>query len=132
MSWTYDTAVEKYLSTKAEIEKAEAELKARLAPLKERLALLEAWISAKAQEEGLSTVNAKHGTAYWSVHQSCSVVDAGAFRDFALHNCPDLLETRASKTAVAAYLEANKELPPGVNYSQRRQFNIRPKNPDAA
>lgn len=132
MAITFDTAVEKYLQLKHQIEQIDAEASKSKAPLKEQMGLIEAWITAKAQEEGLPTVNAKHGTAYWSTHTACSVADVGAFREFAINECPDLLETRASRTAVTAYLEHHKQLPPGVNYSTRKVFNVRPKAVDEA
>jgi hypothetical protein len=38
---------------------------------------------------------------------------------------PEFLESKANKTAVAAYMEANGELPPGVNVSRKLTVGVR-------
>ena len=37
----------------------------------------------------------------------------------------DMLEKRISKIAVRGYIEANKAVPPGVNYGTKLEVNIR-------
>jgi hypothetical protein len=37
----------------------------------------------------------------------------------------DMLEKRISKVAVRGYIDANKAVPPGVNYGTKLEVNIR-------
>ena len=37
----------------------------------------------------------------------------------------DMLEKRVSKTAVRGYIDANKEVPPGIRYGTKLDVNIR-------
>jgi len=38
---------------------------------------------------------------------------------------PAMLERRVSKTAVRGYIDANKEVPPGITYGTKLDINIR-------
>lgn len=122
----YDMAAERYLQTRKQIEDLEREHKAKLGPLKERLIAIESWFTAKAQEDGLETIKTPHGTGYWSTHHTATV----ASREELFNHCKendawDLVESRASKTAVKSYIEAHGAPPPGVNFSSTRVFNLR-------
>lgn len=122
----YDMAAERYLQTRKAIDDLEREHKARLAPLEERLVAIENWFTAKAQEDGLETIKTPHGTGYWSTHHTATV----ASREELFNHCRandawDLVESRASKTAVKSYIEAHGAPPPGVNFSSTRVFNLR-------
>jgi hypothetical protein len=122
----YEQAGAAYLATEAELAKADAAHKEATAPLKEKLALLEQWLTTKAQEDGLENVKTAAGTVYWSVHHKATV----AAREPFFAHCRetgawDLLEARAAKTAVKSYVDAHGVPPPGVDYSSVRVFNFR-------
>lgn len=122
----YETAVDKYLSLRKDIEEVEREAKVKVAELKQKMALLETWVTLKADEEGLKTVPTRGGTAYWSTHHSCSVAEPSVFFDYVRDNQAwDLIEKRASKLAVKAYIDEGGMPPPGVNFSSYRVFNVR-------
>jgi hypothetical protein len=122
----YDIAMERYLQVRAEIEALEREHKANKAKLTEKLVAVENWITAKAQEDGLETVKTSHGTGYWSTHHTATVASREElFTHCKLNDAWDLVEARASKTAVKSYIEANGAPPPGVNFSSTRVFNLR-------
>ena len=122
----YDIAAEKYLQVRNQIESLEREHKTAKAVLTEKLVALENWISAKAQEDGLETVKTPHGTAYWSTHHTATVGSREEFFNFCKeHDAWDMVESRASKTGVKSYIEANGAPPPGVNFSSARVFNLR-------
>jgi hypothetical protein len=90
---------------------------------------LENWFTAKAQEDGLSTIKTNAGTAYWSTHHSATVGSREDLFNFCKdNNAWDLLEARASKTAVRSYIEASGEPPPGVNFKSVSVFNFRKSN----
>lgn len=126
MGITYDTAAAKYLELRREIERIEKDAKAKVAPLKAIMVDIESWFAAKAQEDGLKTVNTTNGTAYWSTHYSAKAANPTLFKDYVIaHRCFDLLETRASKTAVKSFIEANGAPPPGVDFAAISVFNLR-------
>ena len=111
---------------KRAIEEMDREHKERKAALTEKLVALENWFSMKAQEDGLETIKTPAGTAYWSKHQSATVASREDFFNFRKeHDASDMVESRASKTAVRSYLEAHGEVPPGINYNTVRVFNFR-------
>lgn len=122
----FDRAIQKYTELRAECAAIEAKAKKEVALKKQLMADIEAWLTAKAQEEGLKTVPTIHGTAYWSVVNSCTVASREDFLNYVKeHGAWDLLETRASSTAVKSFIEANNEAPPGVNFGSIRRMNVR-------
>ena len=122
----YDVAVERYLQVRSEIESREREFKSVKAKLMEKLVAVENWITAMAQEDGLETVKTPHGTGYWSTHHTATVGSREEFFNFCKeHDAWDMVESRASKTGVKSYIEANGAPPPGVNFSSTRVFNLR-------
>ena len=122
----YDIAAEKYLQVRKEVDDLEREHKTAKAVLTEKLVALENWMTAKAQEDGLETVKTPHGTAYWSTHHTATVGSREEFFNFCKeHDAWDMVESRASKTGVKSYIEANGAPPPGVNFSSARVFNLR-------
>ncbi|CAB5220159.1 hypothetical protein UFOVP232_67 [uncultured Caudovirales phage] len=122
----YDMAAEKYLQVRNQIEEMERLHKIAKAEQTEKLIALENWMTAKAQEDGLETVKTPHGTAYWSTHHTATVGSREEFFNFCKeHDAWDMVESRASKTGVKSYIEANGAPPPGVNFSSTRVFNLR-------
>lgn len=122
----YEMAAEKYLQVRNQIEAMEREHKAAKAVLNEKLMALESWFTAKASEDGLETVKTPSGTAYWSTHHTATVASREEFFNFCKeHDAWDMVESRASKTGVKSYIEANGAPPPGVNFSSTRVFNLR-------
>jgi hypothetical protein len=122
----YDIAAEKYIQVRKEIDDLEREHKLAKAKLTEKLIALENWMTAKAAEDGLETVKTPHGTAYWSTHHTATVGSREEFFNFCKeHDAWDMVESRASKTGVKSYIEANGAPPPGVNFSSAKVFNMR-------
>jgi hypothetical protein len=122
----YEEAAKRYTQVRDEIDALDREYKDNKAKLKEKLVTLENWFTSKAQEDGLETIKTPLGTAYWSRHQSATVASREDFFSFCKeHDAWDLVESRASKTAVRSYLETYGEIPPGINYNTVRVFNFR-------
>lgn len=122
----YIIAAERYLEVRAEIEALERAHKEAKAKLVEKQVALENWFTARAQEDGLETVKTPYGTGYWSTHHTATVASREELFSYCRHNDAwDLLESRASKSAVKAFIEGNGEPPPGVNFSSTRVFNFR-------
>jgi hypothetical protein len=125
----YEQAADRYMQVRKELDALEREYKERKAAIKEKQIVLENWFTAKAQEDGLSTIKTNSGTAYWSTHHSATVASREDLFQFCKENeAWDLLEARASKTAVRSYIESAGEPPPGVNYKSVSVFNFRKSN----
>ena len=121
-----EQAAAKYLELRDAVDRIEKEAKAKTAELKKIMVDIENWFALTAEEQGLKTVPTGVGTVYWSVHNSASVAEPTVFKDFVVqNNAWDLIETRASKTAVKSYIEGHGTPPPGVNFSSVRVFNLR-------
>ena len=98
----YNMAVERYLQVRKQLDDLDREYKAAKAPLNEKLAVLENWITAKAQEDGLETIKTPHGTGYWSTHNTATVASREELFSFCKeHDAWDLVESRASKSGVS-------------------------------
>lgn len=122
----FEEAAARLMECRRELEKLEAAHKVAKARWKERENALESWFSARAQEEGLQNIKTALGTAYWTTHSSATVASREAlFAHCKATDAWDLIESRASSTAVKAYIEAHGAAPPGVNYSTRSVFNFR-------
>jgi hypothetical protein len=122
----YEEAATRYARVRNEITELDRKYKADKASLKEKLVLLENWFTMRAQEDGLESIKTSLGTAYWSSHQSATVASREDFFAFCKENDAwELVESRASKTAVRDHLETHGELPPGINYNTIKVFNFR-------
>ena len=122
----YEQAAERYLKCRQDIDVLDKEYKERKSKIKERMITLENWFTVKSQEDGLSSIKTGAGTAYWSTHHSATLASREDLFDFCKKNeAWDLLESRASKTAVRSYIDAVGEPPPGVNFSSISVFNFR-------
>jgi hypothetical protein len=122
----FDAKITAYLEKRRALAEIEHRVKARTKPIKDEMALLEAEITAAAEAAGLKNIPGKHGTAYWTVHNSCTAANPSAFMDYVVANSAwDLVERRPSMKAVLSHITANGEPPPGVNFRSYRAFNVR-------
>jgi hypothetical protein len=126
MSRSYDEVVQKYLELRQAVEDIEADAKKRKAELKSKMSVIEGWFLQEAVKHGLRDIPTTHGTVYWSRHHSAKVDSRDAFLQYvAVNSAWDLLEARASKTAVKSFIAAHNTPPPGVTYSTVQVFNLR-------
>jgi len=122
----FEKAAQLYTELRAQLEEVDREFSERKAAIKGKMVTLESWFTAKATEEGLNDIKTDYGTVYWSTHHSATVASREEFFNFCKeYNAWDLLESRASKTAVKSYVEAEGTPPPGVNFSSTSVFNFR-------
>jgi hypothetical protein len=83
-------------------------------------------IQAFMEANKLENLKTEHGTCYTSTKTSASLADADAFMKFVIDNKMfDLLDRRANATAVKAYVEEHKGLPPGVSLNQVQTLGVR-------
>jgi hypothetical protein len=126
MTVNVDDVVATYMKLRSQKESIEAEVKDRVSVLKAKMEKLEAWIKEQADVQGVTSFKTKHGTAFLTTTDYANVADWDAILDFIrAQEAFDMLEKRISKLAVRGYIEANKAVPPGVNYGTKLEINIR-------
>lgn len=126
MSITVDRVIEAYIANRNKIAEIENAAKDEMGKIKEVQAKLEAWLKAKAAQDGVDSFKTAHGTAFLTTSESATVAEWDTLFAFVRANeAWDFVEKRVSKTAVKAYLEEHKQLPPGVNYTTRQEINVR-------
>jgi len=87
---------------------------------------IETYFKGISPIEGTDQWKTKHGTIYFTTKYSAKLVDPEAYLDYAISTeSLDLLEKRASVTAVRAFVETHGQLPPGVELSSRTEVNVR-------
>ena len=126
MTVTVDVVIKKYMKLREEKAVVEAEIKERIDAIKANMEKLEAWLKAKLDADGLTSFKTDYGTAFLTTTDFASVEDWDAVLRFIREeDAFDMLEKRVSKTAVRGYIEANKEVPPGVKYGTKLDINVR-------
>jgi hypothetical protein len=126
MTVTVDDVVAAYLKLRLKKESIEAQVKDEVKTLKDKMEQLEAWIKEQADAQGVTSFKTKHGTAFLTTTDYANVADWDSVLTFIRENeAFDMLEKRISKVAVRGYIDANKAVPPGVNYGTKLEVNIR-------
>ena len=126
MTVNVDDVVATYMKLRSQKEAIEAEVKDRVSTIKAKMEKLEAWIKEQADAQGVTSFKTKHGTAFLTTTDYANVGDWDAVLGFIRENeAFDMFEKRISKIAVRGYIEANKAVPPGVNYGTKLEVNIR-------
>lgn len=137
-----------YLKLRDAKSDLQAQAKERMAPINQGLEMIETHFLSLMLDMKVDSLKNEAGTPYKSEVPSVTVADNSAFMDFVLTNALAglqvseeareaiknhmiesghlaLIEARASKSAVEAYLEETKELPPGLNRRVDVRVNVR-------
>ena len=124
-----DDLVKTYIQVREKKSRLKAEYDARVAECDKVQDKIEALLLLKFDELGTTSFKTPEGTAAMSLRTSVSIADWDTFFGFVKDNDAfDLLDRRASKTAIEQFKSANGELPPGLNYSATRVVGFtRPK-----
>jgi hypothetical protein len=126
MTVTVDAVIKKYMKLREKKAATEAEIKERVDAIKADMAKLEAFLMAKLDADGLTSFKTEYGTAFLTTTDFANVEDWDAVLRFIREeDAFDMLEKRVSKTAVRGYIEANKEVPPGIKYGTKLDINVR-------
>lgn len=121
-----DDVIATYMKLRVQKELIEAEVKDKVKGITDKMEKLEAWIKEQADTLGVTSFKTKHGTAFLTTTDYANVADWDAVLGFIrTEEAFDMLERRVSKTAVRGYIEANKAVPPGINYGTKLAVNIR-------
>jgi hypothetical protein len=126
MSVTVDEVVAAYIKLRAKKDAMEAEVKAETKKIVEKMDKFEGWLKQQADAQGVTSFKTKHGTAFLKTTDYANVENWDAALAFVLDNKAfDLLNKAVSKVAVRGYIEANKAVPPGVNYGTKIEVEVR-------
>lgn len=125
---TVDQVVAKYIETRDEIKRRQAELDEKLKTLKEFQTKREQWLMSELNKMGAKNVKTPHGTVYQTTTESVTMADWDSFFNYVQETQQfNLLTHAVNKTAALEIMgeERQNALPPGVNYVAIRTVNVR-------
>jgi len=115
-----------FIEVRDEIKRVEDETKAKLKPLKELQEILAGRIQAFMTANNLENLKTAAGTCYVTSRTTASLADPEAFMTYVMQNQAfDLMDRRANVTAVKAFVQKHKGLPPGCNLSTIETVGVR-------
>lgn len=121
-----DALTAKYIELRDQVAQIEAEASAKIAPIKAIMEKIDTYFKGCAQAEGVDSWRTSHGTVYLSRTDSVRLADPDTYFSYVVeHDAWDLIEKRASKTAVRGFLDAHGVLPPGAELTTRVTVNVR-------
>ncbi len=119
-------AVSAYMKLRAQKDALETQIESKVKEIKGKMDKLEAWLKVQMDAQGLTSVKSDAGTAFLTTTDYATVESWDATLQFIReHDAFDLLNKAVNKTAVRAYIEQNKAVPPGVNYGTRLEVSVR-------
>ena len=114
-----------YRQLRAMRDKAKEEFSQSQAPVLEKMQDIENECKDRLNTRENNSFNTDEGTCYKSTIVSFTAKNKTAFLDWVKkHELWDLLDIRPAKKEVEAHLEANHELPPGLDSSSRVNINF--------
>lgn len=123
---TVDKRVQQYVDVRDAIKAANEKHELEIKPLVDLQNLLTGWLQQFMETAGADNIKTAHGTCYNSTRYTASLADPEAFMKFVKDTSSfDLLDRKANVTAVKAYVEEKKTLPPGVNLSAIKTVGVR-------
>lgn len=120
--------VQQYVDVRDKLKQLNTEHEERIKPLLEIQEILAGRLQAALDANNAENIKTEHGTFYRSIRYSASLADPDVFMKFVIDNRKfDLLDRRANPTAVRAYVDAEKTLPPGCNLNAIHSVGVRRK-----
>ncbi len=124
----FEERVSQYVKLRDIKKRLDDEHKAKLKPINEAMETLEGMMLTMLQTTGQDSAATQAGTVYKTTKRSATIADGDAFRRHVIGTeAWELIDWRANAPAVSDYVEANKDAPPGVNYSTRIEVGVRRK-----
>lgn len=118
--------VEQYIMVRDRLKQIDEEYDAKRKPFLEVQERLSGILRAFMETHNLENLKTDAGTCYTSVRHTASVADADLFMKYVIENGRfELLDRRANPTAVKAFVEETKQLPPGVNLNAVQTVGVR-------
>ncbi len=121
-------ATETYIKLRDKKKEKDEAHKESLKPLVQMMDQIEAGLLEFINASGANSFASDSGTAYKSMQVSATIEDKTAFMSFVKETQQwEALDIKANKTFVAAYMEENEEVPPGVKVSQMQTIGVQRK-----
>ena len=129
MTADLEKRVRQYVEVRDRIAELKEKHKAELAPFNKAQEMLANFLLNHLITVGADSINTKGGTFYKIKKVTASIVDMDAFWKHVKDNEEwELLDRRANKTAVEAYVLSMQAPPPGVNYSKTEDVGVHRKS----
>lgn len=124
----FNKRIEQYVKLRDKIKELKEGYEALLNPYVTALEKLNGMILDHLNNISADSVATPSGTAYRTAKKSASLADPDIFMNYVITNGAwGLLDRKANVTAVADFIETNKSLPPGVNFTQVFVVGVRRK-----
>jgi hypothetical protein len=122
--------LDQFIQVRDKIEAMKEKHKEELAPLNKALLMLNGKLLEMLLESGSDSATVRDiGTVYKTIKKSASIADGDAFRQFIIANAMwNMIDWRANSTAVDEYIQAEGNVPPGVNFRQVAVVGVRRAN----
>lgn len=121
-----DDVIAGYIALRDQKEATAKRHKEELAPINEKMTKVAAWLQKQLVEQKLQNFKGKSGVAFLQTDTSVKVEDFDALLNWIKeNNAWVFLEKRAAKTVVQEYVEANGEVPPGLNITSEVVVHVR-------
>jgi hypothetical protein len=96
-----------------------------LTPISRALESIAQEMARKLDSDGEQSASTAAGTAFFESLDSVSLSDPDQYFSWVVENAAwDMIEKRASKTGVKAFIEQHKALPPGAKFSTIRKVKF--------
>jgi hypothetical protein len=124
-SMTLEEYITSYIKLRDKRDAVKLEQKKVLKQYKDALDMIAGELHKHLRTNNLQRIATDQGTAFIKTTRSATVADMSLFRAEVISNSNfDLADFRANVNAVEAYLEANKTLPSGVNFSKLEEVGV--------
>ena len=118
--------IQKYIQIRDKKDEIAKEQKAVMARINHALTKIEGMLMEQLEASGSESMKTHAGTCYRSIRSSVTVEDREVFLDYVRqHEAWDLLESRAAKKDVEAFLEEHEDIPPGLRIRRDAVINVR-------
>lgn len=122
---TAEDLIKLYRECKEKKDLLDAQHKAKLADLLKLMEKLEGKLDKFLTDHKVLNFKTSYGTAYIKTRWSASLVNPDDFMGYVVDSGEwNLLDRKANVTAVRAYADKHKELPPGAKLSSRRVVHV--------
>lgn len=126
MTVNVDDVVAAYMKLRKAKDDLEKSIEEQVKVIEAKMTKMESWIKEQADAQGVTSFKTKHGTAFLSTTDYATVADWDSVLAFIQEQGAfEMLNKAVNKVAVREYIQANKVVPPGVNYGTKIGVNIR-------
>jgi hypothetical protein len=116
----------KFVRLRDKVKEIEKKHEEELKPFREARQQLEGIFATALDAANVQSMKTTGGTISATIRNSATVEDMDAFRSFVVNMGEwDLADLRANAPAVKSWSEENKQLPPGLKFTQMRAISVR-------